>query len=89
MFSLSDQLEMFREYKNKIKSAVGEDRAEILVSKSVFIVCIGSDDIANTYFSTPFRSVHYDIQAYTDLMAESASSFLMVNVFMYKEKNFI
>ena len=69
---------MFKDVTSKIKTAVGENRTEMIVSKSIFIVCIGSDDIANTYFTTPFRKPHYDIPAYTDLMANSASSFLQV-----------
>ncbi|PON53474.1 SGNH hydrolase-type esterase domain containing protein [Parasponia andersonii] len=79
VLSLSDQLEMFKDVIGKIKATVGENRTEMIVSKSIFIVCIGSDDIANTYYTTPFRKPHYDIPAYTDLMAKSASSFLQSN----------
>lgn len=43
------------------------------------MVCLGSNDIANTYYSTPVRSSHYDISAYTDLMVNSASNFFQVN----------
>ncbi|KAI4314730.1 hypothetical protein L6164_027609 [Bauhinia variegata] len=73
---LSSQLEMFKEYKNKIKEAVGGSRAANIISKSIYIVCIGSDDIANTYVQTPFRRAQYDIPSYTDLMAGQAISFL-------------
>ncbi|XP_048335691.2 GDSL esterase/lipase EXL3-like [Ziziphus jujuba] len=75
VISLSDQLDLFREYKGKLKEAIGEDKAESIISKSVYFVCVGSDDIANTYFSTPLRKPHYDIQSYTDLMLNSATTF--------------
>ncbi|XP_059439781.1 GDSL esterase/lipase EXL3-like isoform X2 [Corylus avellana] len=75
VLSLSDQVEMFKDYIKKIKTAVGEDRTATLLSKGIFIVCTGSDDIANTYFSTPSRSAHYDIPGYIDLMVTSAASF--------------
>lgn len=78
--SLSDQLDMFKEYINKIKEAIGGNRTTMIVSKSIYIVCIGSDDIANTYAQTPLRRVRYDIQSYTDLMASEASNFLQVYV---------
>lgn len=78
MIALPDQLNLFREYKNKIKKAVGESRMTMIVSKSVYILCIGSDDIANTYNLTPFRRPYYDIPSYTDLMASHASDFLQV-----------
>ncbi|KAM3709829.1 hypothetical protein ACJW31_02G203900 [Castanea mollissima] len=76
VLSLSDQLDLFRNYIKKIKEAVGESRTATILSKSIFIVCTGSDDIANTYFSTPFRRAQYDIPGYTDLMVRSATSFL-------------
>ncbi|AES95175.1 putative triacylglycerol lipase [Medicago truncatula] len=76
VISLSDQLNMFKEYKNKIKEAVGEMRMEMIISKSVYIICIGSNDIANTYAQTPYRRVKYDIRSYTDLLASYASNFL-------------
>lgn len=76
--SLSDQLNMFKEYITKITEAVGGNRAATIVSKSIYIVCVGSDDIANTYTQTPFRSGQYDIPSYTDLMASEASKFLQV-----------
>ena len=69
---------MFKEYINKIKEAVGGNRTSMIVSKSIYIVCIGSDDIANTYAQTPFRRAQYDIPSYTDLMASEASNFLQV-----------
>ena len=69
---------MFKEYKNKIKEAVGEKRMEMIISKSLYIICIGSNDIANTYAQTPYRRVKYDIPSYTDLLASYASNFLQV-----------
>ncbi|KAF8377799.1 hypothetical protein HHK36_031184 [Tetracentron sinense] len=75
VLSLTDQLELFKEYIGKLKVAIGEDRTTNILSKSIFIVCTGSDDIANTYFTTPLRR-DYDVPAYTDLMVRSASSFL-------------
>ncbi|BFG39327.1 hypothetical protein CerSpe_256000 [Prunus speciosa] len=75
VLSLSDQLDLFKKYLSKINAAVGEARTATILSKSIYIVCLGSDDIANTYYSTPLRRRQYDIPAYTDLMLESASSF--------------
>nr|WAQ15369.1 GDSL esterase/lipase EXL3-like protein [Citrullus lanatus] len=75
VLSLNDQLELFKDYIKKIKAAVGEEKATAILSKSIIIVCTGSDDIANTYFISPFRRAHYDVASYTDLMLQSASSF--------------
>ncbi|KAK7376133.1 hypothetical protein VNO78_34987 [Psophocarpus tetragonolobus] len=76
VMSLSDQLDMFKAYIKKISRMVGGNRTAIIVSKSIYIVCVGSDDIANTYSQSPIRSAEYDIPSYTDLMASEALNFL-------------
>lgn len=78
MLSLSDQINLFREFLTKVEAQIGaEGKAEIL-SKCLFLVCIGSDDIANTYFILPVRRTQYDLDSYTDLLISSASSFYQV-----------
>lgn len=85
--SLSDQLELFRDYKRKLKAKVGEKRAEKIVAESIYVVCSGTNDIANTYFLGPFRRPYYDVQAYTDLMADSAMKFLQVRFLHFHKMN--
>ncbi|KAF5735928.1 hypothetical protein HS088_TW14G00058 [Tripterygium wilfordii] len=78
VLSLSDQLDLFKDYLSKIKQAKdeeGEDTVGNILAKGIFIVCTGSDDIANTYFPTPTRKLHYDINSYTDFLVKSASTF--------------
>ncbi|KAK1588754.1 hypothetical protein Q3G72_026687 [Acer saccharum] len=74
--SMTEQLDLFKQSLTKIKAAVGEEQTAYILSKSIFLVCSGSDDIANTYYGTPFRWLDYDINSYTDLMSDAASSFL-------------
>jgi hypothetical protein len=78
--SLPEQLDLFKEYKSKIDAAVGNERTATILSNSVFLLSVGVNDLQINYFSTPLRSSHYDIQAYTDLLLESASNFLQVLV---------
>ncbi|KAF5462151.1 hypothetical protein F2P56_018181, partial [Juglans regia] len=78
VLSMSDQLEMFKEYKAKLKGIVGEERTNFIVSKSIFLVVTGSNDIANTYFLSHIRELEYDIPSYTDLMVDQATTFFKV-----------
>ncbi|KAE8693472.1 GDSL esterase/lipase EXL3 [Hibiscus syriacus] len=76
VISMSDQLELFKECIKKIEAAVGKERTATIVSKAIYIVCTGSNDVSNTYFTLPFRRAHYDINAYSDFVAGYASQFL-------------
>ncbi|CAA2989554.1 GDSL esterase lipase EXL3-like [Olea europaea subsp. europaea] len=73
--SLSDQLELFKEYIGKLKGAVGEEEAHNILTNSIQLVVAGSDDLANTYFTFGAEQL-YDINSYSNLMVSSASSFI-------------
>ncbi|KAA8537492.1 hypothetical protein F0562_027100 [Nyssa sinensis] len=74
VISLSDQLELFKEYIVKLKGIVGEERTSNVLASSLYMVVAGSNDILNTYFGGPLRKPHYDVPSYTDLMVSSAST---------------
>ncbi|KAL9172841.1 hypothetical protein ABFS82_03G073300 [Erythranthe guttata] len=75
VFSLSDQLEMFKEYIAKLKKIAGEEKSSAILRESIIAVATGSNDILNTYFLTP-RRFQYDVPSYTDLLVSYASSFV-------------
>ncbi|KAA8528769.1 hypothetical protein F0562_036124 [Nyssa sinensis] len=76
VISLSNQLELFKEYIVKLKGVVGEERTSTILANSLYMVFAGSNDITNTYFSTPLRKFRYDVPSYTDLMVSWASTFV-------------
>uniref|UniRef100_A0A5B7B2B9 GDSL esterase/lipase EXL3-like n=1 Tax=Davidia involucrata TaxID=16924 RepID=A0A5B7B2B9_DAVIN len=76
VISLSDQLELFKEYIVKLKGAVGEERTSTILTNSLYTVFAGSNDLTNTYFSTPIRRLQYDVPSYTDFMVSKASAFV-------------
>ncbi|XP_072957845.1 GDSL esterase/lipase EXL3-like [Typha angustifolia] len=76
VISMRDQLQLFGEYKERLKAIAGEEKAASIISQSLFIVCAGTDDIANTYFTTPFRSKDYDIPSYVNLLISGATTFI-------------
>ncbi|KAI3724485.1 hypothetical protein L2E82_36264 [Cichorium intybus] len=76
VLSLADQLKQFKEYIEKLKRIVGEERTQFILANSLFLVVAGSDDLANTYFTIGIRRLQYDIPSYTELMVSSASNFI-------------
>ena len=59
---------------------VGENTTTTIISKSVYILCTGNNDITNTFFTLPFRRLKYSISTYTDFMVSEAKKFLQVCV---------
>ncbi|KAK9740039.1 hypothetical protein RND81_03G006700 [Saponaria officinalis] len=74
--SLDDQLNWFKEYRGKLKAIVGAEKADFIVNNSIFFVVAGTCDLANTYFTFPFRRLFQDVDSYTDIMLDGATSFL-------------
>ena len=68
VISLEQQLAYFDEYRAKLVGIAGEEETERILRGALFVVCAGTDDVANTYFTTPFRRVAYDIPSYVDLL---------------------
>ncbi|WOK98804.1 GDSL esterase/lipase EXL3-like [Canna indica] len=63
VISMKDQLKLFTEYKERLFAIAGAERGAEIISQALFVVCAGTDDVANTYFTTPFRK-NYDIPSY-------------------------
>ncbi|KAG8492146.1 hypothetical protein CXB51_015679 [Gossypium anomalum] len=71
--SIKDQLNLFKECVRKLEGGIGQEKANATISKSLFLVSQGNNDIAITYFLFHFL---YDIDAYTTQLVNSASSFI-------------
>ncbi|KAI3464802.1 hypothetical protein Pfo_021465 [Paulownia fortunei] len=76
VLSLSDQLELFKDYITRLKKVAGEEKTSKILRESLIAVVTGSNDITNTYFGTPLRQSHYDVPSYTELLVSYASSFV-------------
>ncbi|XP_072995331.1 GDSL esterase/lipase At5g42170-like [Typha latifolia] len=75
VFTLWDQLEMFKDYKRKIELIAGSERAAIIIRESLYLIFAGSNDLMVTYFTTPLRK-SYDLPSYINFIVQSASSFI-------------
>uniref|UniRef100_A0A7N0ZR41 GDSL esterase/lipase EXL3 n=1 Tax=Kalanchoe fedtschenkoi TaxID=63787 RepID=A0A7N0ZR41_KALFE len=73
--TLAQQLDMFREYRSKLYSLVGENQTSYIIGRGLFGVVASSNDIVNSYYISGIRRAHYDISSYTTLMASFAADF--------------
>ena len=73
---------MFKEYIEKLKGIVGEEKANKILSESVYLVSAVSVDLALTYFTIGVRRLQFNVAAYTDFLVASASKFVQVIVYL-------
>lgn len=74
--SMEQQLDLFKEYKEKVIATAGPERAATIISDSLYLICAGSDDVLNTYFPTLYRKTMYDMPSYANLLVRLASDFM-------------
>jgi hypothetical protein len=86
---MQEELNMFAEYKEKLAGIVGDEDAAGIVAESLFLVCAGTDDIANNYYLAPVRPLQYDISAYVDFLVQQACDFMKVNNFFHSSHDII
>lgn len=73
--SLQGQLELFADYKEKLQAITDQERAATIVRESLYVICIGSNDIVNNYFSpVAIRKKQYDYPSYVSFLMTKASS---------------
>lgn len=72
------QLKMFKEYIEKLKSVVGEEKTTYILTNSVFLLVAVTNDLANTYFSFGLRRFQYDVPSYADFLVSKCSDIIKV-----------
>ncbi|WCJ24334.1 GDSL esterase/lipase At1g23500 [Euphorbia peplus] len=75
VLTVSAQVNMFKEYISKLKTQVGNVGANGIISNAFYLISLGNNDIAFTYYASHLRP-QYDISAYTSLLVNLASNFV-------------
>ena len=78
--SSTGQLELFLEYKERLRALVGEEEMTRVISKGIYFTVMGANDLANNYFAIPLRRHQYDLPSYVKFLVSSAVNFTMVRV---------
>lgn len=78
--SSTGQLDLFLQYKEKLKALVGEEVMTRVISEAIYLTAMGANDLANNYFTVPLRRHEYDLPSYVDFLVSSAINFTVVIV---------
>lgn len=87
--SLSAQIQEMKDYIEKLRGILGEEGTKTLLSKTLVLMLLGSNDIDDSYFGLRVRSFQYTASSYTDLLADYASNFVKVIIFNYFHRQLI
>ncbi|KAB8109746.1 hypothetical protein EE612_046167 [Oryza sativa] len=71
---LSQQLEYFKEYIEKLKQAKGEDVANEIITEALYVFSIGTNDFIINYFNLPLRRAVYTTAEYTAYLVGEAAA---------------
>ncbi|XVF25715.1 hypothetical protein REPUB_Repub13aG0237600 [Reevesia pubescens] len=74
--SIAKQLEYFKEYKERVQSAIGKKRMEDIIKKSLFLVSAGTNDFVVNYFTLPIRRKNYTVLAYQQFILQNVKQLL-------------
>ncbi|KAF3796468.1 GDSL esterase/lipase [Nymphaea thermarum] len=73
--SLPGQVELFKEYKARLRRVAGERKANDIITNAQYLLVMGSNDIWSSYFALGFRRKEYDIDSYTTFLVDKAGEF--------------
>ncbi|MFS8015956.1 putative triacylglycerol lipase [Helianthus anomalus] len=76
VISLSKQLEYFREYKARLGKVVGKKRGREIVTNSVFLLSMGTNDFLQNYYLEPTRSKQFTIDKYQDFLISAMTKYI-------------
>ncbi|MFS8006615.1 putative triacylglycerol lipase [Helianthus anomalus] len=76
VFSIPDQIEMFKEYIVKLKGIVGEKETNDIIENGLYLVSWSSNDWGISYTALPIRAVQYDVPTYATFLVKKATEFI-------------
>ncbi|KAK9056785.1 hypothetical protein SSX86_024148 [Deinandra increscens subsp. villosa] len=70
------EVEYYKEYQNKLRDHLGDQKANTIISQAVYLTSIGTNDFLENYFTLPNRRSQYTINQYQDYLVTIAESFI-------------
>ncbi|GAB2240875.1 hypothetical protein Droror1_Dr00021393 [Drosera rotundifolia] len=78
VISMVKQVENFKECKSRIEVVLGNEKANELINKSVFIVSAGTNDFVANYFASPIHQVMFSVAEYQHFLLQNVHHFIVV-----------
>ncbi|KAL1158925.1 hypothetical protein V6Z11_A08G256900 [Gossypium hirsutum] len=75
-FSLSQQLENYKDYKNKLTAITGKSNTSSIISNGIHLISSGSSDFLQNYYINPLLFTSYTPNMFSDILIESYDNFI-------------
>ncbi|XP_075635740.1 GDSL esterase/lipase At5g22810 [Castanea sativa] len=73
---LKQQLEYYKEYKNKLVEIAGKSNASSIISGAIHLISAGSSDFVQNYYIDPFLYEAYTPDQFSDILIQSYTDFI-------------
>ncbi|KAJ7964762.1 GDSL esterase/lipase [Quillaja saponaria] len=70
------ELEYYKEYRNKLRAYLGEEKANEILSEALYLMSLGTNDFLENYYLLPGRRSQFTVGQYEDFLTELAENFI-------------
>ncbi|KAL6967115.1 hypothetical protein U1Q18_032918 [Sarracenia purpurea var. burkii] len=74
--SLSEQLQYFKEYQNRVLGIAGKNNASSIISDSIYLISAGSSDFVQNYYINPLLYSAYTPDQFSHILLQSYATFI-------------
>lgn len=70
------EVEYYKDYQKKLRAYLGDKKANTIISQSLYLISIGTNDFLENYYTLPGRRSRYDIDQFQDFLTGIAENFV-------------
>ena len=76
MIPLWKELEYYKEYQKKLRDYLGNEKANAILSESLHLISLGTNDFLENYYLLPGRRSQFSVEDYQSFLVGIAGNFI-------------
>ncbi|XAR55310.1 Triacylglycerol lipase [Bertholletia excelsa] len=73
---LVKELDYYKDFQKKLRAYMGQRKANRVISESLYLISVGTNDFLENYYTFPRRRSRYDVDQYQNFLVGIASNFV-------------
>ncbi|VVB11418.1 unnamed protein product [Arabis nemorensis] len=70
------EVEYYKEYQTRLRSYLGEEKANEIIGEALYLISIGTNDFLENYYLVPRKLRRYSVSQYQNFLIEIAGDFI-------------